>query len=221
MKKLLFLLSSLFTISSISAQSVSVSEQNESFSVGNKNAIVVTIPFAKLDFVEKELKSEMKNWGGKYNSGKSENVVTQGQMKEIGEKLFDGYAKIITDKNGGIKVAFAFDLGGAFLSSSMHKEQYNVVMARLKSFGVKCSTKAVEEELKAEEKALKSLEKEQEDLVKEKEDLEKSIENYKQKIAEAEKNIEKNSENQGKKHEEIKTQKTKVEAVSKKQKSIK
>lgn len=51
---------------------VKITEENYNFSVGSKNAIVVTIPDSKKEVVEKELKNELKSWGGKMTSGKGE-----------------------------------------------------------------------------------------------------------------------------------------------------
>ena len=39
---------------------VRINEEHTTFSVGSKNSIVVNIPFANLDILEKELKRELK-----------------------------------------------------------------------------------------------------------------------------------------------------------------
>ncbi|MBI1836976.1 MAG: hypothetical protein HYR91_06895 [Flavobacteriia bacterium] len=203
------------------SQNVEIDERNATFNAGSRNAIYVSIPHVTVDFIEKKIKDEVKDWGGKYNSSKGEYTSMQAQIKEMGEKMFDGYAKIVSEKDGNVVVAFAFDLGGAFMTSSEHKTQYSAMAAKLKDFGVNAAKDFVSEEIKDQEKILKSLMKDQESLVSTKSDLEKDIEDYKKKIAEAEKKIEENKSNQEKMKEEIKTQEVKVEEVNKKLKGIK
>lgn len=214
---LLFVLITVFTF----AGSIEIDEKNVSFSAGSKNAIVVKIPHVSKDFMEKKIKEEVKNWDGKYNSSKGEFSSTQGKISEMGEKMFDGYAKIIEEKDGFVFVAFAFDLGGAYLTSSDHKEQFNAISRRIKEFAINSSKDSVAEELKDQEKVLKSLNKEQENLVSDKVSLEKSIEEYTKRIEEAKKKIEENIKNQETKKNEIKTQETKVNEVSTKLGGIK
>lgn len=203
------------------SQEIKLEEKSIDFSGVSRNAICVTIPYTTSDFIEKKIKDEMKDWGGKYNSSKGEFLTTQSQIKEIGEKLFDGYAKIISAKDGIIVVAFGFDLGGAFLSSSAHKEQYTSISNRIKAFAVHAAKEATEEEIKAQEKLLHTVEKEQETLEKDKASLEKEIEEAKKRIEEAQKKIEQNKQDQTKKKEEIKNQSFKVQEVTKKLSAIK
>jgi chromosome segregation ATPase len=194
---------------------VRINEEHTTFSVGSKNSIVVNIPFANLDILEKELKRELKDWGGKYNSSKDEYTSTQASFKAMGDKPFDVIAKII--KSGEtVKVAFAIDLGGAYLTSNQHQEQFNVMKDKIKAFAISASKECVAEELKTEGKVLSSLEKDQKELEKDKESLLNSIEDYRKKIAEAEKKIEENVSNQSKKKAEIAKQAEKLKEVEKK-----
>lgn len=194
---------------------VRINEEHTTFSVGSKNSIVVNIPFANLDILEKELKRELKDWGGKYNSSKDEYTSTQASFKAMGDKPFDVIAKII--KSGEtVKVAFAIDLGGAYLTSNQHQEQFNVMKDKIKAFAINASKECVAEELKTEGKVLSSLEKDQKELEKDKESLLNSIEDYRKKIAEAEKKIEENVSNQSKKKVEIAKQAEKLKEVEKK-----
>lgn len=209
------------TISYFTSGQVTISEKNTTFNNGSKNSILLTIPHVTSDFVEKEIKDEMKDWGGKYNSSKGEFISTQSNIKEIGEKLFDGYAKIVDSKEGSVTVAFAFDLGGAHMNSSEHSSQYKMMVGRLKDLGLKISKDAVSEELKDEEKQLKNLRKDQENLEKSKVDLEKDIEDYKKRIEEALLKIEKNKTDQSTKTEEIKSQENKCLEVTTKLNGIK
>ncbi len=196
--------------------SVTVTEENNNFSVGSKNSIVVNIPYGNMDVVEKELKSELKDWDGKYNSSKGEYTSMQAKLKVMGDKPFDVYAIIITSGDV-IKVAFAIDLGGAYMNSNQHSQQFNEMREVLRKFALETAKECVGEELKAENKKLESFEKDQKDLEKEKENLLNSIDDYRKKISEAEKKIEENMTNQSNKKTEISTQAQKVKEIEKKQ----
>jgi molecular chaperone DnaK (HSP70) len=217
--KQLLLAATLFTAAFSFAQEVKTSEESVSFSNGSHNAIVVTIPYANKEVVEKELKSEMKDWGGKHNSSKGEHTAIQASMKSMGSKPFDGYAKII-ESGDVIKVAFAVDLGGAYMDSRQHSAQYKVIQERAKKFATKTATTGVENELAAEAKILKEMEKDKSDLEKSIENSKKDIEDYKKRIEEAEQKIKDNESALSKKGEEITTQTTKIGDVEKKKKSI-
>ena len=203
------------------SQEVKTEEKSVSFNNGSHNAIVVTIPYATKDVVEKELKGEMKDWGGKFESTKGEYIAMQASMKAMGEKYFDGYAKVIEGGSNGIQVAFAVDLGGAYLTSSDHSAQFKVIQERVKKFGVKAAHEGVGVEMALEAKVLKDLEKEKSDTEKSIESSKKDIEDYKKKIADAEQKIKDNEAALSKKTDEISAQNAKIAEVEKKKKSIK
>lgn len=202
------------------AQEVKSSERSVSFANGSHNAVVVSVPFAKKDQVEKALKSEMKDWGGKFSSDKGEFMASQTSMKAMGDKMFDGYAKII-ESGDNIEVAFAVDLGGAYMTSSQHGSQFKYIQEKAKKFAVSAASSAVDDELAVEAKVLKELEKNKSDLEKSIESDKKSIEDYKKKIADAEQRIKDNESALSKKGDEISTQTSKIGDVEKKKKSIK
>lgn len=215
MKHTITLLFSVLYLLVFGQNEVRINEEHVSYSLGSKNSIVVNIPFANMDILEKELKSELKDWGGKYNSSKDEFTASQASFKAMGDKPFDVIAKII--KSGEtVKVAFAIDLGGAYLTSNQHQEQFNVMKDKIKAFAIKTAKECVAEELKNEGKILSNLEKEEKELEKDKENLLKSIDDYRKKIAEAEKKIEENVSNQSKKKVEIARQTEKLKEVEKK-----
>jgi molecular chaperone DnaK (HSP70) len=190
-------------------QEVKTSNDKVSFSHGSFDAIVVSIPYANKDVIEKELKSEMKDWGGKYNSSKGEYTAKEAKMKGMGDKYFDGYAKII-ESGSEIKVAFAVDLGGAYMNHSEHKDQHKIIESRAQKFGQNASKESVNGMIEAETKILKKLTGEKEDMLKNIEDSKKDIENYKKKIAEEEQSIKDNEAASKKKEEEIGAQTTKL-----------
>ena len=115
MKKTLLLLFALISSVISFSQEVVISESDYTFSLGNKSAIMVSIPFATKEQVEDALKSFMKDWG-KHKSSKGEHTVIQGSSKAMGDKLFDAYAVITESKGEQFSIQFGIDLGGAFLN---------------------------------------------------------------------------------------------------------
>ena len=89
-------------------------------------------------------------------------------------------------------MAFAVDLGGAYLSKSNHSEQYKVIEKRVEDFGREAAKECVLKELEAESKIMKTLEDDKSDLEKSIERSKSDIEDYKKKIEEAEKSISEN-----------------------------
>ncbi len=218
--KQLIIIATLFLSSLTFAQEIKVTNESVTFNNGSHPAVVVTIPYAKKELVEKALKGEMKDWGGKYDNSKGEYMAMQTSMKAMGDKYFDGYAKII--ENGSeIRVAFAVDLGGAYMDSREHSAQWKVIEERAKKFATKTAMESIEDEISAEAKILKEMEKQQSEMESDIESSKKDIEDYKKRIAEEEQQIKDNESNIAKKKEEIAAQSKKLEEVEKKKKSIK
>jgi hypothetical protein len=213
MKLFLFTILSLCTFATFGQ--VKASEEAITFSNGTHNAIVVTVPNGTLEGVNDQLKSELKSWGGKFDEKKGEYTAIGASMKKMGDKPFDGYAKVI--ENGKeIKVAFAIDLGGAYMTSSDHSAQYKVMLEKAKEFSAKASTSSINGILKAEEKVLKSLTKEQSDFQKDIEKSQSEIEKAKKTIEEEEKKIVDNKAALEKKTAEVKAQELKISDIEKK-----
>ena len=213
MKQLFILLITAISFGSFAQNDVKITEEMISYSVGSKNSIVVTIPYGKIDIVEKELKSEMKDWGGKYSSSKTEATTLQSSVKKMFDrKTFDSYAVVFTSGED-VKVAVAIDLGGAFMTSKEHASQFSEMKDRLHKVAVTAAKASIKEEVKAEEKILSTFEKDQKSLEKDKESHLKDIEGYKKKIAESQAKIEENVILQTKKKEELKAQSEKIKAL--------
>ncbi len=219
--KTITLIATLAVTSFFYAQEISIKEENISFSNGSHNAIVVTIPYGNKETVERELKSELKDWGGKYNSSKGEMTTKTSSMKSMGSKPFDGYARIMDGGDNYIRVAFAIDLGGAYLDSRQHASQYAAMKERIQKFASKGASSSIEAELAVEAKVLKELEENKSDMQKSIESSKKDIEDYKKKIEEAEQKIKDNEAGINKKEEEIKTQSAKIGTIEDKKKSVK
>lgn len=202
------------------AQEVKLQDESVTFSSGSQPAIIAEIPFGKRAIVEKQLKSELKSWGGKLSVSGDEYKVVQGKMKIFGDTRFDGYAKIIETADA-IQVAFAIDMGGKYMSSGDNPIEYKTIRERVRSFGAKTGGLSIKADLDADKKALKALEKEEKQIEKSIESAQKDIESYQKKIKQAEKDIETKKGELSSKQEEIKTQNGQITERKKNAKKIK
>jgi len=217
------------TITDASAQKISikVSESNEHIG-GNKNpALVVNIYDATPDEVESKWKSLMKDYKGKIST--SDGVFADNAVISAinGNNTIDVYAKAEKVKDGETKLIVAFDLGGAFLSSSNNKDKFNEAKKLVNDFAIKTTKDAIANQRKTAEKLLSSLEDEQHSLEKKQEKLNSSIEDYKSKIEDYNKRIKdaqddlaKNKTEQEKKKAEVDVQKKAVDAVTAKENAV-
>jgi hypothetical protein len=201
------------------SQEVIISESNYTFSVGNKPAIMVDIPFATKEQVEDALKSFMKDWG-KYKSHKDEHTVLIGSSKAVGDKTFDAYAVITEKKGEQFSIQFGIDLGGAFLNKKDHPEQYVVWSKLIKDFGVKTVTSLINKELDAANEVQNKFMSEQKQLENDIKDYQNEIEKMKKEIADNEKRIEETKSKQTAKQADIKKQEEVLEDLRKKMKAI-
>ena len=215
--KLLFTLLTFTAVLSLSAQ-VRVEEKNVNIE-GSKNGFYISIPYGDQKQIEDLLKSELKNWKGKFTTP-GYILVEDCSMKDVSDH-FTTYAKVEANPDGGANVSLAIDLGGAYLSSAEHGAQYKIVLQRLQTFGVSAAKSVVDGEIKAEENVLKERQKELADLEADQAKREKENEDMKNKIAENEKAIEESKKNQETKKGEITTQEGKLQEVIQKKEAIK
>lgn len=194
---------------------VTLTEGMYSFSVGSKNAITITVPDSKMEVVSKSLKKEIKSWGGKMKSSKTEITTLQSSDKKLLDgKAFDTYTKIYQDGQD-VKISIAVDLGGAYLSSADYPEKFNQFKQRLYMFAVTAGTASVAADSKAEEKILKGLQKELKSFEKNDQNYKKNIEKMKAEIQKNETSINENNVNIERKKAEITTQENKIIEIKK------
>jgi len=221
MKKTTTLSLALFITCSISAQKVKVKEGSENIGGGSHNALSVTLYGVKPSDAEDAFRSYMKKYDGKRNSKDGEIFIDHALVKDISNNTIDIYGKALGKKDDKeITFVVAFNLGGAYLNSGEHKDQFKVAENIVKDFAIKTTKDAIESELKDASKALSKSEDTQKSLEKDKSGLESNIEDYKAKIKKAEEGIATNKSDQEKKKVEIEAQKKVVEEVDKKLKSV-
>jgi hypothetical protein len=217
-----FLLSSALLLSLYAfSQKSKVDEKNEKIGGGSNNALVVTIYENTEDNILKGWRSIMKDNDAKVTTKDGEQFSDNAVIKRVnGNNTMDVYAKTEKGKDGEVKFIVAFNLGGAFLNSKEHSQQFNEARKLLQEFADKLTKDAIEDQLKAAEKILGNMQDDQEDLVKKNKELKEDIEEYKEKIKKAEGDIVTNEELQKKKKTEIEGQQKVVEEIKKKKAAV-
>lgn len=219
MKKIFTLLAAAAFSFTAFAQKINVSESTESIGGGSNNALVVTIYESDVDAVEKGWRSLMKDLDAKVSS-KDGVFADNAMIKTMGNNPIDIYAKVVKVKDNEVKLVVGYDLGGAFLSSGKHPEQFREAKKMVNDFAVKMTKESIAGQLKAAQKVHEKLVDQQSDLVKDQKSLEKDIEDYKAKIKKAEEDIVKNKSAQEKKKQEVEAQKKVVDAIADKEKAV-
>lgn len=203
------------------AQKIKVKESSENIGGGSHNALTVTLYEINPSDAEDAFRSFMKKYDGKRSSKDGAIFVDHATIKDMGNNTIDIYGKAI-GKKGDPEITFvvAFDLGGAYLNSGEHKDQYKVAVDIVKEFAVKATKDAIEDKLKAAQKIQSGFEDDQKSLEKDNKNLNGDIEDYKAKIKKAEDDIVKNKADQDKKKAEIEAQKKVVAEIDKKLKAV-
>ncbi|MCE3279486.1 MAG: hypothetical protein K0S44_1677 [Bacteroidetes bacterium] len=203
------------------AQKIKVKESSENIGGGSHSAITVTLNEINPSDAEDAFKSFMKKYDGKRGSKDGAIFIDNAVIKEMGNNTVDIYGKAL-GKKGDPEITFviAYDLGGAFLNSGEHKDQYKIAEKIAKDFAVQATKDAISDKLKAAEKVQSNLEDDQKSLEKQNKNLNDDITDYKAKITKAEQDIAKNKTDQEKKKSEIEAQKKVVADIDKKLKAV-
>jgi flagellar motility protein MotE (MotC chaperone) len=205
------------------AQDVKIRESNENFSNGGHNALSVTLYVTDVNMVEKEWKSQMKDFGYDKSSEKSneyffDNVI----MKQLGNNTLDVFSKVTEQKaEKTVTLTAAFDLGGAYLNSSEHKDKFEYVKKVMHDFAVKITKEALDDQIKAAGKVLSNIQDKQAGLEKDNKGLADDITNYNQKIKKANEQIEQNKKDIETKKGEVTAQQKVVDGIKAKKESVK
>lgn len=226
MKKAFTLFAAVLVTLGANAQKIDVRETNEKIGDGSHNALVVTIYQASADEIESKWKSKMKDLDGKVST-KDGVFADNATLKSNGNNPVDIYMRTEKGKEGETRMIVGVDMGGAWMTSSQHGEQFREMKNIVNDFAIKMTKDGLAGITKTEEKKLDKLKDEQKDLVKEQENLKKDIEDYKAKIeeykakiAKAEGEIDKNKSAQEKKKSEVEAQQKVFEAAQTKEKAV-
>ncbi|MBS1647619.1 MAG: hypothetical protein JST67_09795 [Bacteroidetes bacterium] len=204
------------------AQGIKVRESNESFSNGNHNALSVNIYMADVSKVEKEWKSLMKDYGyQKSGDSKGEYYFDNVVFKQIGNNPVDVYSKATFQKADKlVMLTAAYDLGGAYLSSSAQSDKFDFLKKMMYDFSVKLSKAEIDEQIKDATKILQTHQNKQADLEKENKNLANDIDDYNKKIRKASDQIEQNKRAIDTKKNEVSAQQKAVDALNAKKDAV-
>jgi hypothetical protein len=198
--------------------SAQVSEQERSMSKGVNNALVIEIPMADPGMIEKLWKKYMKDYDGKTKKvkGEPEWLSDDADIPGIGSgNTMDVYSKI-AESGEDVELIVWFDLGGAFLDSDLHPDNYLEGEKFLMRFSLFVEKEKTKLELEAEEKELKNMEKELKDLERNKERYFEIIADAERRIEEAKADIEQNEKDQEAQKKVIEDQLEVIKKVQKK-----
>jgi len=195
-------------------------------SQGNENAFILSTEGLETKELEDVLKDFLKDYKGrknpKYDRRSAEYFVDDAEIEGASGNTIDLYARINQTGNMSQEVAVWFDLGGAYLSSSAHRDAADYLRTEwFPELDNRIYTRMVEIELDAEEDKLKEFNKEHDSLMKDQKKLEGDIVDYQEKIKQAEKDLEQNAQKQDEILKVIAEQQAAVEAVKKKLKKKK
>ncbi len=208
MKKLILVFVFALIAAGVYSQKVEAKETSGKFGKESHNAIVTTIYHSNVKDVEKEFNSLLKDYKAKVSSKKGVIFGDDLLITSISNNTIDVYGTVTEGKDGSVELTAAFDLGGAFLSSQMHPDQFARATGIIREFALGITEKAYADFLKEEEKKLNDAIKEQEKIVSTKEGLIKDNEDYKNKIEDNEKDIEKLTKDIEEKGAQLKEQQT-------------
>jgi len=187
------------------AQKIKVQESREKIGDGSNNAMVVIIYGADDKDVERAWKDLVKKYKPEKVFKKGDVVADNATISSISLNTMDIYAR--AEKDGeNAKFIVGFDLGGVFLSKSMHSSEYKTAERIVYDFAIDQAIKAVEAELKEAEKEQNKMGKDMDKLVKDNEKLHSNIEKWTDQIEQAKKDIETNVKDQENKKKEIEYQ---------------
>ncbi len=213
MKNLFLTAAISFSICSF-AQEIKVHEGKESFASGSHNALSINIYETDKANVEKEWKRLLKDFHPeKTNDSKGEYFFDNTTFKSLGNNPIDVYSKVVDKGDKSVQLIVCFDLGGAFLNSSEHKDKYDYFKKLMHDFATNTTKEAINEALKEATKTFDHIVDKEHDLEKDNKNLDEDIVNYNEKITKAKQHIEKNKQEIEVKKKEMEAQQKVVDGI--------
>lgn len=216
MKPLVIILAFSFTAwTSLAGQ---LSEQTKSMSQGAKNALSLEIPNVDSKLASEVWKDYMKDFYDakpKWDRKTKEWFCDNADITAIGYgNTVDIYATT-EDMGNGSRINVWFDLGGAFLSSREHPEQYTEAEKIMMRFALEVAQEKTRQELAGEMDELKKLQREMGRLQSLNERYHKEIERAEEAIRKAQEGIIENEKQQEGMLQQIAEQEKVIEGVQK------
>lgn len=199
------------------SQGINVTEQNVLFLNGQHPTLVTMVYNNSMSDVMDKWKSFLKSYKNeKIKADKSGEILGDNVLiKDWGNNPVDIYARFEENKADlSVKVMVAFDLGGAYLSSSGDAAKYSSAEGMIKNFAIETTKAPLADKKKEAEKALSRMESERESQEKNLKSLRSDIESYKDKISKAEKDIQQGESDLSKKKSDIDAQRTSIQLIN-------
>jgi len=219
-----FCLSLIVIISVFSAKSqdydFSITESDVKLGGVFHNTLSINIYETDKKSIVQEWKSELKKTDAKVSS-KDEINALSAYMKDIGNLPFNLYSKVEEKGDKLFALYVAVDLGGTYLSSSIHPDKYKIFSDMIYEFATKMTNEGIHKQIKDAEKVLDQSNNDLDKLVKDNKKLNDNIEGWQDDIKKAENELVKNEEDQKFKQEEINQRKEIVNEVKAKLKKVK
>ena len=205
--KIKYLLLAVVTLTLTQINAQDISESTKGMNLGTNNSFTIDFPEFDSKLVEKVWRSYSRQFKGKTKKVKRSNELftDNATVSGISPNPIDLYTEV-KSAGAGSALTVWVDLGGIFINSTDHPNQYEGVEDMLNDFAGEVLVASIENELDEENKRMKDLERDLRKLENDNEKYHKQIEEWKQKIAENEQLIEQNLVDQETKGTEINTQ---------------
>lgn len=138
---------------SFAQQAVEVSEGGTNFSSGNHNTLSVIINNADPKVVSKAWARELRGWKCR-PKGRQELTSKDCRTRSMGDRPFYVLSSVDEVSGKGVRVRAAFDLGGAYLSSTAHPDRFQAARQLLYVFAAEQTRVAIRAEIEAAQKLL-------------------------------------------------------------------
>lgn len=193
-----------------------IAEEEATFSIGENNAFIITIPDVNISDVEKEWKKYLKDYKGKAEGEYTEIIAKDLKIKPISKrKRVNNYTKMAT-KEKDVAVTSTFIFEDQAINTANHPDKVVVVKNMLNNFALIFAKRAIEQELEVNEEeyenrfdVLKKLQKENGKLL-------STLEKYQKKAEEAQKAVDANLETQAGATKSLHEQEEVVDKIKKK-----
>jgi hypothetical protein len=172
-----------------------VTENVRTMSKGNENALSIFIESVNKSQVVDTWNKTMKRYSKtrtELSAANNELFTDNAEIKDLSENPIDIYATTIEKSSGGVELIVWFYLGGAYLSSAKHPEQFLAAKKFLIDFAQSAHKTALEETLVFEEKKLRELQGTQRTLVNKGDNLVQDIARLERQIEDAKVTLEAN-----------------------------
>lgn len=191
-----------------------IKEASRLMSKGETNSYSIIIDGLSRKEIEKSWGKFMKNCDSKckWDKNTKEFFADDAKIENISDNTIDVYSQLI-ESNNRVEMIVWMDLGGGFLSSTVHSEKSKAGEEFIMKFAFDMEKKRVDNFRKKEEDKLEGMQKDMKNLKKDKIKLEDKIVDFQRKIEEANQEITTNVNKQPHVEKEISTQKAYVGQV--------